>query len=184
MGVTYFKRYRMELSLPAAVDHGDDFPRCYEILPWDQDLIARHADTKYRSFRSEVDSVVFPCLGDSEGCLRLMEEISLKDGFLPAATWLLVYLGDGEFDYCGTIQGIRDRSGLGSVQNVGITPEHRGRGLGTKLIYQALRGFEHEGITRVYLEVTARNTNALRLYRRIGFRHARTSYKAVEAVYS
>ena len=32
-----------------------------------------HAEVKYKSFREELDSNVFPCLGDREGCRRLME---------------------------------------------------------------------------------------------------------------
>lgn len=185
MGLTYFKRFRMEVDLQA----GDTFlalPQGYRFRPWHPDLLEVHADAKYRSFRLEVDSHVFPCLGDSEGCRRLMEEISLKDGFLPGATWLAEYQPSehAETDYCGTIQGIRDDQGFGGIQNVGITPEHRGRGVGTCLIYQALRGFRRAGLKRAFLEVTARNTRAVRLYRRIGFRKVRTVYKAVEATCS
>ena len=40
------------------------------------------------------------------------------------------------------------------------------------------------GIGRVYLEVTAQNEGALRLYRRLGFVTVKTVYKAVEHVYS
>ena len=46
-----------------------------------------HADVKYLSFRTEIDANVFPCLGDCDGCLRLMHEIRQKPGFLPEATW-------------------------------------------------------------------------------------------------
>ena len=54
----------------------------------DPDLLADHAEAKYQSFRDEIDADVFNCLGELDGCQRLMEEISLKDGFLPEATWL------------------------------------------------------------------------------------------------
>jgi ribosomal protein S18 acetylase RimI-like enzyme len=36
----------------------------------------------------------------------------------------------------------------------------------------------------VYLEVTAQNQGAIRLYRRVGFAVIRTVYKAVEVEYS
>jgi ribosomal protein S18 acetylase RimI-like enzyme len=82
------------------------------------------------------------------------------------------------------VQGIRDGKGAGSIQNLGIVPEHRGRGLGTCLLYAALDGFRRAGLRRACLEVTAQNADAIRLYRRHGFRRARTVYKAVELAYS
>ena len=154
----------------------------YVLLSWDPALLEDHAEAKYLSFRTEVDSDVFPCLGELNGCARLMSEISHKAGFLPAATWLAVYTGDGpdQQEYCGTVQGIRDEAGYGSIQNLGITPHHRGRGLGKHLLYRCLQGFQHSGLQRAYLEVTAQNLSAIRLYERAGFAKARTLYKAVE----
>ena len=64
---------------------------------------------------------------------------------------------------------------------MGITPEHRNCGLGTALLQQAMQGFHRAGLERVYLEVTAENTGAIRLYRRFGFVTVKTVYKAVEA---
>ena len=64
------------------------------------------------------------------------------------------------------------------------TPEHRGRQLGTCLLVKALQGFRSAGIRRAFLEVTAQNEGAIRLYQRLGFAKARTVYKAVEVAYS
>ena len=157
-------------------------PAGYRLAAWDRGLLEAHAEAKFQSFRAEIDSNVFPCLGDSGGCLRLMTEISQKDGFLPEATWLALYQGRGmrSPEYCGTIQGIHDRSGFGAIQNLGITPEHRNQGLGSVLMFRALDGFRRAGLRRVFLEVTARNEGAIRLYRRMGFARIRTVYKAVE----
>src|SRR5262249_6582804 len=123
--------------------------------------------------------------GDEMGCYRLMEEISEKEGFLPQATWLAAYLGDRDKpEVCGTIQGIQVSNRLGGIQNVGITPDHRRRGLGTALITAALAGFQQIGLPRVYLEVTAENDQAVRLYKRLGFQRTKTLYKAVEMAFS
>ena len=81
------------------------------------------------------------------------------------------------------MQGIRDVSGLGSIQNLGIAPEHRNGGLGT-ICSPCLARFPPGRFGRVYLEVTAHNEGALRLYRRLGFVTVKTVYKAVEYVYS
>lgn len=198
MGLTYFKRFRMEIDLdrrlPEAVA-----PAGYRLLAWDSRLLVPHALAKYLSFRTEIDANVFPCLGDYDGCVRLMQEIARKDGFLPGATWLAVAEGNARGDgslvdrvyaddvsddegvfYCGTVQGIRDRTQYGAIQNLGIVPEQRARGLGSCLLLKALEGFQRAGLHRAFLEVTAQNEGAIRLYRRLGFYKARTVYKAVE----
>lgn len=218
MGLTYFKRFRMEIDLAQHFLRCGPLPSGYRLVPWHAASIEAHAQAKYYSFRHELDANVFPCLGDLEGCYRLMTEISRKQGFLPAATWLLecrraakvaqsdlhaspqkaepkvpegagVLARPGEriatngheaVEYCGTIQGIRDISGIGAIQNFGVTPEHRGRGLGTQLMAVSLAGFASVGVRRVYLEVTAQNEAAIRLYHRLGFVRVRTIYKAVE----
>jgi GNAT superfamily N-acetyltransferase len=185
VGLTYFKRFRMEIDLTGRVLRGPDLAAEYQMLAWDDALLEVHAETKYHSFKSEIDANVFPCLGDWAGCHRLMHEIRGKQGFLPEATWLVTRdAGDGTTEYCGTIQGIRDYAGLGAIQNLGVTPEHRGRQLGTCLLVKALLGFRSAGIRRAFLEVTAQNEGAIRLYQRLGFTKARTVYKAVEVAYS
>ena len=61
----------------------------------------------------------------------------------------------------------------------GVVPGCRRRGLGHLLVAKALDGFRLAGLRRAYLEVTAENTGAVRLYREMGFRKAKTHYKAV-----
>jgi GNAT superfamily N-acetyltransferase len=86
--------------------------------------------------------------------------------------------------YCGAVQGVRERNGLGAIQNLGVAHEHRQRGLGESLLLHCLAGFRQAGVCRVYLEVTAQNAHAIRLYRRLGFITTKIVYKAVEAAYS
>jgi GNAT superfamily N-acetyltransferase len=191
MGLTYFKRFRMEIDLGGRKLAPLSPPPGYRLIPWDDSLLEAHAEAKFHSFHTEIDANVFPCLGDWAGCHRLMHEICAKQGFLPQATWLMAHTtrfddlsGFGGPEYCGTIQGIRDYAGLGAIQNLGVTPEHRGRQLGTCLLVKALEGFQKAGLRRAFLEVTAQNVGAIRLYQRIGFTKARTVYKAVEVAYS
>lgn len=186
MSLTYFKRFRMEIDLKGRNLAPPATPPGYSLVPWDAGLLESHAEAKYHSFRHELDANVFPCLGDYSGCMRLMREIVRKDGFLPAATWLMTYdqPGSRRLEFCGTIQGIRDRSGMGAIQNLGIAPDHRDKRLGTILLLTALEGFRKAGLRWVFLEVTAQNEGAIQLYRRMGFNRARTVYKAVEVAYS
>lgn len=190
MGTTYFKRFRMEIDLSRVRPPAVRLPLDYAWVAWHADLIDRHALAKYNSFRDELDSQVFTCFSDFSNCQRLMQEIAGRDTFLPEATWLLNFrpysaerasgkMGAYQAQDCGTIQGVLQPDGVGAIQNVGITPEHRGQGLGRALVLKSLAGFWAEGVRFVYLDVTARNQQAVNLYHSLGFRLTQTSYKVV-----
>lgn len=186
MSTTYFKRFRMEIDLFGRAMIPPPPPPGYRLVPWHRSLLEAHAETKYQSFRWEIDASVFPCLGELDGCRRLMNDITLRDGFLGGATWLVAYepeTGRGELEYCGTVQGLRDNAGLGAIQNLGVVPAHRGVGLGRLLMLKALEGFRRAGLSRAFLEVTAQNEMAVRMYQRLGFVKSRTLYKQVEVAY-
>lgn len=181
MGLTYFKRFRMEYDLSERLPEGRAIPEGYELVPFSEELLREHATAKYLSFRQELDANVFPCLGRRDGCLRLMREIVSRAGFVPEATWLLRYRDPavGKLQPIGTIQGLQI-DGWGAIQNIGIETSHRGRGLGSILVARAARGFQSAGLMRMNLEVTTDNTAAIRLYERLGFKRARVVYKAAE----
>lgn len=172
--ITYYKRFRMEIDLDDPMA-GATLPYSFTWVSWEESLLDEHADVKYHSFHGEIDAYVFPCLGDRYGCRRLMCEIRRKPGFLPEATWLIAAGGR----YVGTVQGIMDHGPIGAIQNVGVIPSYRGLGLGHALVRRALAGFSQAGLRRAYLEVTAENVAAVQLYRNVGFRRAKTLYKAV-----
>lgn len=180
VSTSYFKRYRMETDLPGPFAL-PALPDGYRFVAWNEALLDVHARTKFRAFRDEIDAVVFPCLGEFEGCRRLMHEIRAKQGFLPAATWLIARgTAPESLQWCGTVQGVAERGGQGMIQNVGIVPGHRGLGLGRCLVERALSGFQSVGLRRASLEVTVDNARAVRLYQRLGFRRVRTVYKVVD----
>lgn len=184
MGTTYYKRLRMEIDLHRADLTEPVLPDGYEWAnwTWHPDFVDRHAWAKYQSFHDEVDARVFPCLSNYAGCRGLMSEIMANDTFLPAASWLLVCTNSasGHAEDCGTIQGVTHPGSLGAIQNVGVSPSHRGLGLGRALVLKSLRGFLQSKLDRVYLDVTAQNHPAVKLYRSLGFRTVETSYKVVE----
>jgi ribosomal protein S18 acetylase RimI-like enzyme len=184
MGIVYFRRFRMEIELS-----GWDVPRPelladYRLAAWDERLVDVHAAIKYDCFRAEMDANVFPSLSTLAGCRRLMGEITRR-GFVPQATWLLEHwpAEARRPEPCGTIQGVAEEK-VGAIQNVGITAKHRGLGLGSVLLWHSLAGFKAAGIERVYLEVTAQNGGACRLYERLGFRRTKVVYKASEVAYA
>jgi GNAT superfamily N-acetyltransferase len=175
LAVSYFKRYKMEARLAALP--APAWPAGYRALAWTPDLLDAHADTLFRCFAGEVDTVVFPSLGSPDGCRGLMVEITRRRAFIPEATWLLV----GPGGPCGSVQALRERGALGAIQNLGVLPALRGRGLGQALLLQALGGMYASGLGRAVLEVTVQNDPAIRLYARLGFHRSKVVYKAVPA---
>jgi GNAT superfamily N-acetyltransferase len=185
MGIVYFRRFRMEIDLAQPLFPQPSLPAEYRLSPWNDRLLEVHADAKYRCFRWEMDANVFPSLSTRDGCRRLMTDITRRGGFVPQSTWLLEYwpANASRPESCGTIQGVAEEQ-VGAIQNVGITPPHRGLGLGTVLIWHSLAGFKAAGIERVFLEVTAQNSGACRLYQRLGFQQTKVVYKASEVAYA
>ena len=108
MSLTYFKRFRMELPLGRTPLPAAHLPSGYSWAEWTPGRCLVHARVKYESFVDDIDSEVFPCLGNRTACRNLMYEIAQHPGFRPAATWLVEFEGN-EFSGpipCGTIQGI------------------------------------------------------------------------------
>ena len=194
MGMTYFRRYRMEMPLgnPSGGEGSSSassqnlpsngrIPPEYEWVPFDERLIREHAQAKFQSFRHELDADVFPCLARRDGCLSLMNEITSRANFVAEATWLIRFRErpGGRPVPVATIQGLRQEE-WGAIQNIGVTPEHRGRGLAKALLARAAMGFRMHGLKGMHLEVTTANEIAVRLYQRTGFKTSGVVYKACD----
>lgn len=171
----YYKRHRMELDLRHPRPEAE-LPAGFYWLPWSPDLLDRHAQVKCACFAGETDAEVFPCLATLGGCRDLMCAIANRDTFCPRATWLVA----GRDCCVGTVQGLFDDNGYGAVQNLGVVAGFRGLGLGRALLLKSLEGFAAAGAKRAFLEVTAANVAAVRLYRELGFRSYKTIYREVE----
>lgn len=61
----------------------------------------------------------------------------------------------------------------GRIYDLAINPAFRGRGIAVQLARCVLAELRAFGLHRVYLEVRATNTAAIRLYEKLGFRLAR-----------
>jgi ribosomal protein S18 acetylase RimI-like enzyme len=61
---------------------------------------------------------------------------------------------------------------IATLYQVWVAPEHRGRGIARALLTRAIGWARERGATAVELDVTAGDTPAVRLYRRLGFEAA------------
>lgn len=181
MSITHYKRLLMEFDLRRTPLARPALPEGYAWAAWHPVLAPAHAQVKFESFTNEIDADVFESLSHADGCRQLMRDISHHDGFVAAATWLIRFEGN---EFAGptpvaTIQGLRRNQRVGSIQNVGVLPLHRGCGLGRALVVKSLLGFRDLGMKYVRLEVTAANQPAVRLYESLGFRVTRATYRSV-----
>ena len=188
-----YKRFHMEIKVTSPSVLEAHLPEGYVWVPWSADLLYRHAVTKYFSFRDDLDAKVLPSLGSLSGCLSIMECITSHYRFLPETCWLIEHRPNArdefhgpiegtenlDFTDCGIIQGTGKTRRVGFINNVGVIPDHRGKGLGRALVLKALHGFAAAGWKRAALDVTADNQPAVELYKSIGFEIVRTSYKIV-----
>jgi ribosomal protein S18 acetylase RimI-like enzyme len=174
MSATQFLRLSMQRDLRRGSLPEPRLPTGYHWVSWRPVLLERHAAVKYKAFRGEHDSEIFPSLGQSQGCRRLMQLISGHSCFCAEATWMVTFHPDQRWpaDDCATIQGVVRGGRTGAIQNVGVVSSYRGLGLGRSLMLQALSGFRNLGLSSAVLEVTADNTPAVRLYESLGFRVA------------
>lgn len=170
-----FKRYIMERSTQCIAPSKLLHP--FHLRPYQSEDLLDHAEALAHSFSDSDDRMLFPVLGSKEGCLELMREIVRRRDFVPGATWLAL----GPAGPVGTVQGLRDGS-TGLIQNVGIIPQARNKGLGRLLLNNVIHGYSSSGIATVQLEVTANNTPAMTLYETMGFKRTKVLYKPATTI--
>jgi ribosomal protein S18 acetylase RimI-like enzyme len=64
----------------------------------------------------------------------------------------------------------RTGSRIGEIESLAVLPSHRGRGVGSRLLEALERELESIGVRDLILGVLAGNEDAIRLYRRRGYR--------------
>jgi ribosomal-protein-alanine N-acetyltransferase len=74
----------------------------------------------------------------------------------------------------------------GHVVSVAVIDEHRGKGIGSELVNESLKGVKMRQCGEMYLEVRCSNTDAVRLYEKLGFsinQRLKTYYRDGEDAY-
>ena len=91
---------------------------------------------------------------------------SMRD---PARDDVAIYAIREDGRLVGTCQLLIDGDEAELRIRIGV-PDARGRGLGTEAVRQLLRiAFQERGLRRVWLQVFAHNTRAIRVYEKAGF---------------
>ena len=124
----------------------------------DANIIVRHAsladvDTLLKieeeCFEYPYDRAVFEAILGSRGCTILIAETI-----------------DNPIGYVA----FEKKGYVGIVLSIGVIERFRCRGVGTCLMLQALERLKEEGVKRVVLQVSVKNSAARRLYEKLGFK--------------
>ena len=94
-----------------------------------------------------------------------------RDHRLVGFHWTKVHGGSRHVD---SARGEHDHAPLGEVYVVGVDPAEQGHGLGPWLTLVGLRHLQAAGLREVLLYVDEGNTNAIRVYERLGFTRSAT----------
>jgi RimJ/RimL family protein N-acetyltransferase len=87
---------------------------------------------------------------------------------------ILAEAPSGIVGWCDVVRQTIPAYAHSGVLGIGVVSAYRGRGLGERLIKTALDAARRAGMERVGLQVYARNTRAVALYRKVGFAHEGT----------
>jgi ribosomal protein S18 acetylase RimI-like enzyme len=143
--------------VPIAVEHAAGFHACLDAVARERRYLAQTQASPLERVEGFVresvanDAVQFVAL-DEQGTV-----IGWADVF-PA--WA------DAVKHCGTL-------------GMGVHADHRGRGIGERLLRACLAKARAKGITRVTLEARADNLRAIRLYERVGFTHEAVKRQAL-----
>ena len=85
----------------------------------------------------------------------------------PLAYWLVAEDGGEILGYIGS-QSVLDAA---DVMNLAVSPDHRRKGIGEKLIKALTRHLQEHGVIALLLEVRVSNAPAIRLYEKSGYKY-------------
>lgn len=93
-----------------------------------------------------------------------------ENGFLaslrsPDTLYLAARLDGKLIGYCGFLQSFEEAD----ITNAAVSAEHRGRGVGRRMLQELMERGRERGVLRYTLEVRAGNAPAIHLYRELGF---------------
>ncbi len=113
-------------------------------------------------------------------------ELFLDELGHPFSYYLVAEEGDEIVGYAGLRAAPADAD-QGDIQTLAVVPQHRGQGLGRKLLSLLIGEAESRGVNALFLEVRADNPVATALYQSVGFheidrRHGYYQPDGVDAV--
>lgn len=141
------------------------------IRRWREDDFTQAARVIHRSYVGRHDSRINSQYATEEGCAELLSILTdhLWCGdFLPQVARVAFRLSTGSV--VGALVASRLSKGAGHISQISIHPALQSKGLGRRMISNALAEFDDLKLESASLAVTTANASALHLYQTCGFR--------------
>ncbi|MBI3664938.1 MAG: GNAT family N-acetyltransferase [Acidobacteria bacterium] len=142
--------------------------------PWSERYMEPAAYLIARAYEGHVDSQINDQYRSAAGARRFLHNITQYPGcgaFHTPAAQAAIDSASGEL--CGLSLTSLVEPEVGHITQLCVSPERRGLGLGSELLWRSLQAFAKGGGEAASLTVTASNAGAVRLYERVGFRTIR-----------
>ena len=141
---------------------------------WTEHYLEGVAELIARAYQFHIDSRINDQYRSLPGARRFLHNIIHYPGcgaFHPPAAG--VALDPVTRQVCGVSLTSLVAPSVGHITQICVSPERRGQGIGSELLWRSMQSFAERKCASVSLTVTASNTGAVRLYERIGFQTIR-----------
>ena len=138
--------------------------------PWTERAQEETAHLIPVAYRGHIDSQINDQYRSIPGARRFLLNIVQYPGcgsFFQAGSYVALEAGTGRV--CGVCLASLVAPAVGHITQLCIDPSFKGTGVGYELLRRSLTALAAEGCGKVSLTVTAANTEAIRLYDRLGF---------------
>ncbi|HTW66438.1 MAG TPA: GNAT family N-acetyltransferase [Bryobacteraceae bacterium] len=149
----------------------------FRFEPWEDRHSEAAAFALWQAHAGHVDAQISDQYRTLAASSRFIQELVRFPGcasFCPSASYVAFENATGHPAGISLISFVAP--GIAHLAELCVTPEFRGAGLGYELLRQSSAALADAGAQRISLTVTAGNDDALRLYRRCGFRQTRRFY--------
>jgi ribosomal protein S18 acetylase RimI-like enzyme len=142
-------------------------PSGYSVIPWDDSYIEEVITVLYEANQEGIDRFIYPEFMTQEGTAHMVR--GLRAGAAGPFDENTSMLALHEGTVCGAILCAQQLSKEGFISEMAVSPHHQKKRLGTVLLTKSLQAAANQGLKRVRLGVTEKNTAAVTLYCNLGF---------------
>jgi ribosomal protein S18 acetylase RimI-like enzyme len=142
------------------------------IMPWTEAQQDDSARLVAAAYRGHIDSEINDQYRSPSGSRRFLSNIVQYPGcgtFFPQASFAAMASNGGKGELCGISLASLVARDTGHITQICVAPSQRGKGIGYALLRRSMLALAAHGCRAVGLTVTSKNTDAIRLYRQMGF---------------
>jgi ribosomal protein S18 acetylase RimI-like enzyme len=177
-------RQFMLLPLREAALSGAPVPPGLRLAAWDDGHFEACARLIASAYAGHVDSAINDQYQSRSGAMKFLKNIVILPGcgrFQPEASFV-VHAGEkyrAGNELAAAVLASEVSKGVGHITQICVQPQHRGMGLGLRLMESSIQAMKSRRFHALSLTVTRANAGAVRLYERIGFRTVKSFPAAV-----